>query len=151
MSGSSRITEAANPITRNIDICPNASSLIHLLSQTDAQIFTGVDTHPSLLDIDLSGAVESAVEAWQHPQGVVVVAGAGASGNLAAFVCTRLSALAERLGATCRAEYLVAGGDEALLRVGEASAEDDASSGIGPGRPLEKVRDRSCQLHWGLL
>jgi len=41
-----------------------------------------------------------------------VVSGAGASGNLAAYVTTRLQ---------CEAvTYLVAGGDEAIVRVGEA-------------------------------
>lgn len=136
MLNHSCITEDSNMITENIDICSDAASLLRLLRQTDAQLFTGFDVHPSLMDIDFVEAVESAVEAWQHPEGMVVVAGAGASGNMASFVCTRLSVLAERLGATGRTAYLVAGGDEAILRVGEASAEDKAQRAVSDLEPL---------------
>jgi len=137
-----RITEARNVITTDIDVA-NSSSLVRLLRQCDAQLFAGFDTHPSLLDIDLGDAIESVAEAWQHPKGVIVVAGAGASGNLAAFACTRFSPVAKRLGATGRAEYLVAGGDEAIIRVGEASGEDDAKLAVADLEPF--LRDAVLQ------
>jgi len=84
-----------------------------------------------MLDLDLSTALEAVQEALATPNAMVLIAGAGASGNLAYFISRRFSDLASKAGLGAnRVAYLVAGGDEAIVRVGEVSAEDDGAVAI---------------------
>ncbi len=123
------ITESRNCLTENLDIA-DPVGIVRLLRQADAQMFSGFDTWPGLLDEESLEAM--ARVAWQlsrlfkHEGSLVLLSGAGTSGRFAHLLATEFNRIlrAERLPEVFKP--LMAGGEQALIQAQEA-AEDSVS------------------------
>ena len=107
---------------------------MRLLRQSDAQLFAGFDTLPSLFDAAHTASCGALVDvlcrACSAEDTAVVVSGAGASGMLAFLLCRTANEMLGSSGAPSdRFRHLVAGGDAAIVRI-EDSTEDDAPGAV---------------------
>ena len=96
------LTEIPNELTHDIDIA-SPKGIVQLLRQSDAQMFAGYSTYPGLMDPETLEQIERCVAALAgllraRGRRRVVIAGAGTSGRLAAFVCRQFNLRLERLG-----------------------------------------------------
>jgi len=127
------ITEIPNELTRDIDIA-TPKGIVQLLRQSDAQMFAGYSTYPGPMDPETLEQIERCMAAVAgllraRGQRKVVIAGAGTSGRLAAFVCRQFNLRLERLGHPPVFQHLMAGGSPALIKAKEG-AEDDPNQAI---------------------
>jgi len=118
MASAIRITELANEGTRDLDVAPT-ESFVRLLAATDAQLFTGSHGIPGVHD-DVHMASAAALAramsaALRHPRGRVLLAGCGTSGRLAHLECRAFNASLRGSALPGQFDYLIAGGDAALL------------------------------------
>lgn len=133
-----RVSEAVNPLTRDIDVA-DTGSLVRLLGASDAMLFTGYAGLPNISSDEMVGKgvrlARAIAAALAHADGRIVFSGCGTSGRLAHLTARAANAwLARRAGgsaggsATRRFDYLLAGTDAALLLPQEA-VEDAPSAG----------------------
>jgi len=125
------ITELPNEITNDIDIA-DPHEMIDLLCQSDAQIFHGYKDFISMMDQEmldkLDECISAAEELLSDPEdSVILMSGAGTSGRLAMFIARAFGRLFPENGNLF--QYLIAGGDLALIKSQEG-AEDDPAQGI---------------------
>jgi len=124
------ITELSNPLTRSIDAV-DPTGILRLLRQSDAQLFAGWETFPSLMDEDVLESLARA--AWRMarllraPDSIVVMAGAGTSGRLAYLLCLEFNRILKERRLPEVFRPLMAGGEAALIMAQEA-AEDSATA-----------------------
>ena len=122
------ITELPNSITTDIDLAtPNG--IVKLFRQTDAQIFNGWDISDGLCDIEIIKKIKIAVDAAAEiltfkGKKKIIISGAGTSGRLAMFISRNFNRLFKKRGVKIRFEYIIAGGDLALIKAQEG-AEDN--------------------------
>lgn len=120
-----RTTEISNVITERLSsVSPR--QMVRLFQQTDAQLFNGHGcSDPSLYECAASPSTATLVSAiraaTQSAHALVVLSGAGASGNMAFYLATRFNREVD----SRPFRYLVAGGDHAIVRIG-SSEEDNA-------------------------
>jgi N-acetylmuramic acid 6-phosphate (MurNAc-6-P) etherase len=134
------ITETPNELTNDIDIA-GPLGIVRLFRQSDAQILNGWQTYPALLDLEILEKVERAVSETARllrfkGEKKIIISGAGTSGRLAMFAARTFNEILRAKGFTPLFEYLIAGGDKALIRAQEG-AEDD---------PHQAVRDLRAAL-----
>jgi N-acetylmuramic acid 6-phosphate (MurNAc-6-P) etherase len=124
-----RVSEAPNPLTYNIDVA-STDQMVRLLSASDGMLFDGFEGLPNLFDESfLSNAckvTKSIESALRHPQGRIVFTGCGTSGRLAHLFARNFNNM---IGSRSKFDYLLAGGDAALL-VPQEAAEDQHEIGI---------------------
>ena len=129
-----KVTEASNPITYDIDT-QTPEQAVRLLRQSEAQLFSGFSNHASISDLfsrpeSCEWVVDAVARAIDRPsESRVIVSGAGASGMLAVFLARSFNAVLHSQGCPPCFDYLIAGGDNAILRV-EDSTEDDPLSAV---------------------
>ena len=137
--GSSPITELSNYITRQIDVGTSAE-IVRLLRQCDAQLFAGWEKWPSIYDKQTGEAMAKVSRAvhdvLRNTNGAVVISGCGTSGRLAFLLSQHFNELAREQGLKPNYNYIIAGGDTALLTSQEAP-EDSWEEG------QEKLREMS--------
>jgi N-acetylmuramic acid 6-phosphate (MurNAc-6-P) etherase len=125
------ITETPNSLSSDIDLASPAE-IVRILRQADAQIFAGYRAYPGLYDsatIDcLASLARRAAQTIASPNGTIVLSGAGTSGRLAMFI-TRVFNQALQRPAQPVFQYLMAGGNAALIQAQEG-AEDDPNLAI---------------------
>lgn len=127
------ITETPNELTTDIDLT-DAVGICRLLRQTDSQIFNGWRHYPALRDTEIIDKMQTAIKriaAVLKGRGKkrVVISGAGTSGRLAMFASRTFNYLLEDLGYQPVFDYLIAGGNKALIKAQEG-AEDDPHQAV---------------------
>jgi len=130
-----RVSEAANPLTRDIDVA-DTGSLVRLLGASDAMLFTGFAGLPNISSDEMVGkgvrVARAMADALAHPRGRVVFSGCGTSGRLAHLTARSGNAwLARRAdggSGAGRFDYLLAGTDAALL-LPQEQVEDKPTAG----------------------
>ena len=131
MKPTKSITETPNELSADIDLA-DATGIVRILRQADAQIFSGFLDFPGLFDdpnLDaMAQLAKRAAQTLGNPRGIVVMSGAGTSGRLAMFAARTLNRAFPRAGTPAFA-YLMAGGDAALVQAQEG-AEDDPNQGV---------------------
>lgn len=128
-----RITESSNPLTQNIDTA-KPIDIVKQISNCDLEIFEGWKDHENIFSDRILQALEDAIgkaaQVIQNPErSCVVISGCGTSGRLAFYVSRDVNRFLRQeadLSECC--QYLIAGGDIALLRSTEAQ-EDDPNLG----------------------
>lgn len=123
-----RVTEAANPLTTDIDTATPAG-IVRLLGCSDAQLFSGYGGHPTLFSPTQLSAMACVSEAIKDAllgggsggeggglPGLIVCSGSGTSGRLAYFVTKAANSALAALGRPPMFRYLIAGGDHALIK-----------------------------------
>jgi N-acetylmuramic acid 6-phosphate (MurNAc-6-P) etherase len=125
------ITEQSNEITKNIDKATSIE-IINLFSQTDKQLFnynSDIDTSSnSLYDSKILDKIEKLAEIAHNNHNKsfkIILSGCGTSGRLAYIAAKNLN---EYLNQNI-CEYIIAGGDYALINSVEA-VEDSPESGV---------------------
>jgi len=118
------ITELPNALTQDLDLA-DARGIVRLLRQCDAQVFAGWGPFVSLNDKPtfdaLQGVCQSLKKRLTSGKKVkVIMSGAGTSGRLAWAVARSLNNIAPGLGSEVVFDYLMAGGDLALIKSIEA-------------------------------
>ncbi|XP_006626164.2 glucokinase regulatory protein isoform X1 [Lepisosteus oculatus] len=137
------LTEKSNPITKEIDKA-DPLQIVHLLKLCDAEIFqekgeTVINYQrlysESVLQtlIDVAKKMEDILKDPEHS--LVVLSGCGTSGRLAYLLVTSFNRLLKGLQKKHNYDYIIAGGDKALLTSQEAP-EDNPYLGA---EELEKV------------
>ncbi|XP_061191242.1 glucokinase regulatory protein-like [Saccostrea echinata] len=127
------VTEAANPITENIDVA-SPLDIVSLLHKCDQEIFEGWNEYKSLYDADVLATLDKlitvAASVIKNPStGAVVLSGCGTSGRIG-FITTRtFNAKLSELSRLPCFKYLIAGRDKALFTSQEAP-EDDPQCGV---------------------
>lgn len=145
------ITEIPNSLTTAIDLA-SPVGICRILRQVDSQIFNGWDTYEGMCDKEflerMRTAVTAAARVLAHkgPK-KVIISGAGTSGRLAMFVSRTFNRIAHQLGFTPCFDYLIAGGDLALIKAQEG-AEDDPIT--GKKELFEKAGDAEKVLYIGV-
>lgn len=132
-TGSLRVSELPNPLTRDIDVA-ETDGMVRLLAASDAMLFTGFAGLPHISSdemvdkvVRLAEAISSAI---RHPDGRVIFSGCGTSGRLAHLTARSLNAwLGREYGIGPRFDYLLAGHDAALL-LPQEQVEDKPTAGI---------------------
>ncbi|OWF47883.1 glucokinase regulatory protein-like [Mizuhopecten yessoensis] len=127
------ITEAANPITRNIDVA-TPTEMLGLLQKCDSEIFQGWQDYQGLYHPATSHTIEQISQEvksiLQTPDtGLVIFSGCGTSGRLAFVTARTFNRRQEKDGKPPCFKYLIAGHDKALFTSQEAP-EDDPAIGI---------------------
>lgn len=154
-----RVTELPQPLTCDIDMA-QPEELIRTLASSDAQMFTGFMGLPCCYDschvdsmVDLINRMSSAL---QHPNGRIVFSGCGTSGRLSHLTARSFNAACKQAALSPKFDYLLGGGDAALL-VPQEAAEDkpdtpvsdlhawEATAGVKPTDPVVVV-GISCGL-----
>jgi len=140
------ITEQPNEFARDID-CGCASDIVRTLCQCDSQIFSGWENYPTLYDAKTISSMvkisEWAVEVLENSNDTaIVLSGCGTSGRMAFFLARKFSQLAEAQQMSANYDYLIAGGDVAVLTALEAT-EDDWRQGR---EDLEKVSGNKSRV-----
>ncbi len=113
------------------DLCSPAAALLLVLC---GQIFNGWEHYPGLLDPVIIKALEetvsAAVEALSDPENsTIVMTGSGTSGRIAYFVARSFNSILHSIGVKHSVfQYLISGGDTALLE-SEELPEDDPITG----------------------
>ena len=129
-----RYTEAPNPLTMKLDEA-DIPEQIAVLARTDVEIFGSEAWGKGLLDPDCLIKIDAIQKEVQHvldhPQGKVILAGAGTSGRIACYLARRLDQREERKG---KVFGLMAGGLPAFFAARE-SVEDLPTSGMDDIRP----------------
>ena len=129
-----RWTEAANPLSSDLDVSASDAALVRVLGAVDAGLFSASGGgEPTLPDDEVVAAVARAAglvaAALAHPRGRVVLGGCGTSGRLSHLEARALNRLAAAHGLRSDCfSHLLAGGDAALLLSQEA-AEDMPGAG----------------------
>eukprot|EP00897_Mesotaenium_endlicherianum_P010127 jgi/Mesen1/9142/ME000058S08635 len=136
------ITERTNELTLNLDV-ESSEGIVRLLRACDAQLFSGFEDYPGMLDKEVAGVVDAAAtlasQLLMHPEEcAIVLAGAGTSGRLAFLAARSFNLLLARHARPQCFHYLIAGGDDALLEAQEG-AEDAAAAGV---RDLERLEQQ---------
>jgi N-acetylmuramic acid 6-phosphate (MurNAc-6-P) etherase len=144
------ITETPNPLTRNIDIADSVG-MARLFRQSDAQIFSGYDVWPGMMDEEIIEKI--ALLSWRmsrcllDPSSVVLMSGAGTSGRLANLLCTTFNRYMREQNMPEVFSPVIAGGAEALIQAQE-SAEDNPQVAL---RDLkESIGDAKSGLYIGI-
>lgn len=121
-----RITEAPNVLTTDLDVVSDVGA-VRCLSYSDAQLFTGAASCPSIYTGAHTAArlTHAIAAAFAHPRGRVLFAGCGTSGRLGHLISREVNGW--RRAKTC--DYLIAGDDAALL-LPQESAEDRPDAGL---------------------
>ena len=151
-----RPTEAHNPISANIDV-QDASGIIEILKDVDAQIFTGWEDCESFQSEAVQNNITKFATSIASSIGMnskyfreknfiffsrifyfciqitdsndkVVLSGCGTSGRLAFFCSRQFNRVLCELNLPPIFDYLMAGGDEALF-VSQELVEDDPAIG----------------------
>ena len=134
------ITELNNELSTDLE-AEDALGFVRTLRAVDAQIWSGYKAHPGLLD---AGPLRRANEAADlaalalRGGGVVALTGCGTSGRVAHLVARRHERLARsrQPGPKRSFDYLIAGGDAALLLSDELPEDDgraDEARAAGEG------------------
>ena len=125
-------TEESNTLSVRLDAL-DAVGFVRTLRGVDAQVFAGWREHEGLLDPGPLAAAEATVQAAVAvlaAEGVVAITGCGTSGRVAHLVARRLNRLLqdERGNQVSHgaADYLISGGDAALLLSDELPEDDPA-------------------------
>lgn len=121
-------TEEANELTSDLDAL-DAIGFVRTLRGVDAQMFTGWRHYEGMLDERPLRAAEAAAEAAAaalKQGGCVVLTGCGTSGRVAHLVARRCNHLMP--ADPCAFDYLISGGDAALL-LSDELPEDDPMAG----------------------
>lgn len=124
-----RITERSNPVTQNIDTSA-PQDIINQISQCEQEIFQGWKEYENIFSErilqSLEQVVDRATEIITNPEkSCIVMSGCGTSGRLAFFVSRNINKFLQReLGQIPCCDYLIAGGDVALLKSTEAQEDD---------------------------
>ena len=167
-------TEAANELSDNLDSL-DALGFVRVLRGVDAQIFSGWRHHEGLLDEGPLNAAEAASQSAAEilkAGGVVALTGCGTSGRVAHLVARRMNRLhppdlsivsqpgtpghrtlleakdtAEAAAKLKSFDYLISGGDAALL-LSDELPEDDPR--LGAIQLALLAKDRSRCLHIGI-
>ncbi|XP_071837823.1 glucokinase regulatory protein-like isoform X2 [Apostichopus japonicus] len=140
-ASTNRVTEGSNPLTWNIDTS-NPNDIVSQISKCDLEIFKGWMDHENIFSDRILQALEDtihkATQVFQNPtKSCLVMSGCGTSGRLGFYVSRDINKfLCRQGGLTACCDYLIAGGDIALLRSTEAQ-EDDPNLG-------RKVLDQLC-------
>ena len=123
------ITEYPSELTRSLDTA-TAIGKLRQLRQSDAQMFSGYASFPSICDAEIlaqitrgSAVVEECLA--ESEENVILLCGSGTSGRFAFTVATLLN----RATGTKRFRYCNSGGDSALLLPAER-AEDDTTRAV---------------------
>jgi N-acetylmuramic acid 6-phosphate (MurNAc-6-P) etherase len=140
------VTELSNELTSDLDAVDSVG-FVRLLRQCDAQIFSGWRHFPGLFDAAATSALERLVfqsaEALLHPQeSTIVLSGCGTSGRVAFLLARAMNSLLAAVDAPPCFQYLISGGDAALL-MSEELPEDDPVSGA---RELERAVGRKSRV-----
>jgi len=127
------ITEMPNELTRDIDLASPAG-IVDRLSQSDEQIINGYAHYPSLSDPKIHSLIDKCIERVFDllrfkGNAKIIIAGAGTSGRLAAFICRQSNKILVRAGNRLIFQHLIAGGNTALIKAKEG-AEDDPLLGV---------------------
>ncbi|MCX7918151.1 MAG: hypothetical protein N3A72_00810 [bacterium] len=127
------ITETPNELTSNIDIA-DPTGIVRLFRQTDSQIFNGYSIYPGLNDTEILNRIEVAVDrivpvVKAKRKKAIVISGAGTSGRLAMFISRTFNRILKQSGHPPIFNYLIAGGDKALIQAQEG-AEDDPNQAV---------------------
>lgn len=126
------ITESPNPLTLGLDIA-DPVGMVRMLRQSDAQMFSGFDVYPSLMDEEIIEKL--ALVAWRmarllkDPDNRVFLAGAGTSGRFAHLHCLEFNRILRERRLPEIFRPLIAGGEAALIQAQEA-AEDSAAAAL---------------------
>lgn len=126
------ITETPNELTDGIDLA-SPIGIVRILRQVDAQMFIGWRDFPGIYDLDIlrkmSLLVDWLTEVLEHegPR-KIIISGAGTSGRLAYFAARTYNGILRRAGLEPVFDYLMAGGDAALIAAQEG-AEDSPQAG----------------------
>lgn len=142
-----RVTELSNPVTDDIDMT-TSEGIVRMLSTSDGQLFTGYGGLISLSDPEmvhtLARATRLIMQTLQHPKGRIIFSGCGTSGRLAHLESVSCNQLFRWMNSTTNSmnnngvnnsshdyfQYLLAGGDAALL-IAQEAAEDKPDAGRG--------------------
>ncbi len=126
------ITEASNPLTRNLDIA-DQTAIIRMLRQSDAQLFSGYEHHPSVMDEEMIESIARAAFRLSRilvdTDSYVYMSGAGTSGRLAALLSIQFNEVLRSRKMREVFKPLVAGGEAALIMAQE-SAEDSIQKSV---------------------
>ncbi|XP_033644668.1 glucokinase regulatory protein-like [Asterias rubens] len=133
------ITETSNELTFNIDIS-NSQDLIKLLYCCDSQIFEGWDAYKGCCTFSnevifklqsISEEVVNIVKEHKKDQsfGSIVFSGCGTSGRIGFLISKSVNALLVKIDCKPCCEYIIAGGDAALL-TSQESPEDSPKAGV---------------------
>jgi N-acetylmuramic acid 6-phosphate (MurNAc-6-P) etherase len=126
------ITESQNPLTFNLDMV-DPLGFARLLRQSDAQLFSGYEAWPSVMDEEMLEAL--AKTAWRisrlitDPDNVIFLTGAGTSGRFAHLLCLEFNRVLRENRLPEVFVPLMAGGEAALIQAQEA-AEDSTSAAV---------------------
>ena len=142
-------TEESNALSIRLDAL-DAVGFVRTLRGVDAQVFAGWREHEGLLDPGPLAAAEATTQAavaTLAAGGVVAITGCGTSGRVAHLVARRLSRLLQDERGTLvggAADYLISGGDAALL-LSDELPEDDPAAGAQQLSELANTRP-ACLL-----
>lgn len=132
------ITETPNELTTDIDVA-SPVQIVRMLRGSDAQLYSGYRGFPATSDQgtieQVAQAVGWAAEAMGRPDAAIIIAGAGTSGRLAMFVARAFNRLLVQKGRSANLNYLIAGGDLALIKAQEG-AEDNPHQAVTDIEPL---------------
>ncbi|HPB31691.1 MAG TPA: hypothetical protein PLB62_09565 [Candidatus Sumerlaeota bacterium] len=122
------ITEIPNALTTDIDLA-SPTGIVQFFRQVDSQIFNGWNIYEGMCDPEflkrMKKAVMAAARVLTHKGSKkIIISGAGTSGRLAMFLARTFNRLARQAGMDPCFDYLIAGGDLALIKAQEG-AEDD--------------------------
>lgn len=122
------ITERPNELTLDLDMA-EPEGIARLLRQGDAQLFSGYNVYPGLMDAEIQEkcakiAIKAADAIEAGENGVVLLAGAGTSGRFAHLISRQFNRFLRAAGKAEVFKPLVAGGALALVKAQEG-AEDD--------------------------
>ncbi len=136
------VSERTNGHTQDIDVS-DLSSALRMLGAADSEIFGGWQGHPGLSDEVIqsrAACVAAAIARGISTHGKsfkCIMSGCGTSGRLAWRAAAQWNAVLQENSLPPVFDYLVSGGDAALL-LSDELPEDDATTGI---RELQKVLD----------
>lgn len=142
-------TEEANEISDSLDAL-DALGFVRVLRGVDAQVFSGWRHHEGLLDTRPLAAAERTAQAAKEvllAGGVVAITGCGTSGRVAHLVARRFNRLLAGESDAASFDYLISGGDAALL-LSDELPEDDPTEGATQLADL--AAGRAACLHIGV-
>ncbi|XP_077991685.1 glucokinase regulatory protein-like [Glandiceps talaboti] len=127
------ITECSNVLSWNIDVA-GPQEIVKQLQDCDAEIFNGWKDYPSIKSEEtiqtIGQLAQVAATILKDPShNCIVLSGCGTSGRLAFLLSRSFNRVLTNQGLPGCYEYIVAGGDKALLTSQEAP-EDDPHAGI---------------------
>lgn len=140
------VTEAVNPITKNVDVA-SPLEIVSLLHKCDKEIFEGWNEYKSFYDEEVLATLDKiitvAASIIENPaSGLIVLSGCGTSGRIAFLTARTFNAKLSELSRTPCFKYLIAGRDKALFTSQEAP-EDDPVCGV---EMLKEITDGKTKV-----